>query len=145
MRAQAFPVESKAFPSLSSKGAYHPRLVYSQADLGEIVSHATERGIRVVPEFVTPQDPRVCCAFRAWHEPSKAAVDAAVCGCLWVLWLKGCRPQDMPGHSSFGKGLPHLTIAACGGVLDPTQDATYEMLAKFLAEMAIPNALVCFG
>ena len=47
----------------------------------------------------------------------------------------------MPGHSSFGKGLPHLTIAACGGVLDPTQDATYEMLAKFLAEMATPNAL----
>ena len=53
----------------------------------------------------------------------------------------------MPGHSSFGKGLPHVTIAACGGVLDPTQDATYEMLAQFLAEMARPTAhhFGCFG
>ena len=52
-------MESKAFPSLSTKGAYHPRLVYSQADLREIVSHATERGIRVVPEFASRTDPHL--------------------------------------------------------------------------------------
>ncbi len=77
-----------------------------------------------------PRPSSLCCAFRAWQEPSTAAVDAAVCGCLWVHWLKDCRPQGMPGHSVFGKGLPYLAIAACGGVLDPTQDATYEMLTK---------------
>ena len=92
------------------------------------------------PGVCKPRRPSsLCCAFNAWNEPSKAAVDAAVCGYLWVHWLKDCGPQDMPGHSSFGKGLPHLTIAACGGVLDPTQDATYEMLTKFLAEMARPT------
>ena len=42
---------------------------------------------------------------------------------------------DIPGHSSFGKGVPELTIAACGGVLDPTQNATYAFLRSFLAEM----------
>ena len=52
-------MESKAFPSLSGQGAYHPRLVYSQEDLRDIVSHATERGIRVVPEFVSHHDPRL--------------------------------------------------------------------------------------
>ena len=50
------------FPSLSAQGAYHPRLVYSQADLRDIVSHATERGIRVVPEFVSRADPHLSVA-----------------------------------------------------------------------------------
>ena len=41
----------------------------------------------------------------------------------------------MPGHSSFGKGLPELTIAACGGVLNPTLEATYTMLKGLLGEV----------
>ena len=53
----------------------------------------------------------------------------------------------MPGHSAFGKGLPELTIAACGGVLDPTQDATYAMLTDFLTEMGsiFPDRYLALG
>ena len=39
---------------------------------------------------------------------------------------------DIPGHSSFGKGMPEITIADCGGVLDPTLDATYAFLRRYV-------------
>eukprot|EP01047_Picozoa_sp_COSAG01_P072310 COSAG01_NODE_11462_length_1929_cov_1.735519_2_plen_261_part_00 len=51
----AFPVQSLLYPSLSAKGAYHPRLVYTQKDLAEVVRHASDRGVRVIPEFVRVQ------------------------------------------------------------------------------------------
>jgi hypothetical protein len=51
----AFPVQSLLYPSLSAKGAYHPRLVYTQKDLADIVRHASDRGVRVIPEFVRVQ------------------------------------------------------------------------------------------
>jgi hexosaminidase len=89
----SFPVVSRVFPSLSSKGAFHPALVYTQDDLSAVVGYARDRGVRIVPEF------------------------------------------DMPGHSSWGKGMPGLTIDVCGGVLDPTQNATYMFLGAFLHEM----------
>ena len=54
---------------------------------------------------------------------------------------------DMPGHSSWGKGRPDLAIPACGGVLDPTQDATYDFLKEFLTEMAavFPDEYLALG
>ena len=101
----AFPFESELYPSLSAKGAYHPKAVYSKADLADLVAYATRRGIRVMPEI------------------------------------------DMPGHSSFGKGLPELTIAACGGALNPTLEGTYTMLKGLLGEMAalFPDPYLALG
>ncbi|MEP7257663.1 MAG: family 20 glycosylhydrolase [Flavitalea sp.] len=49
---QGFRVESKVFPQLqkySSEGQY-----YTQADIKEIIRYAGQRGIRIVPEFVSP-------------------------------------------------------------------------------------------
>ena len=37
------------------------------------------------------------------------------------------------GHSSFGLGMPEITIPQCGGTLDPTNPDTYAMLRGFLA------------
>ena len=53
----------------------------------------------------------------------------------------------MPGHSSFGRGMPEITIAACGGALDPTLDATYTFLSRFLAEMGtiFPDPYLALG
>jgi hypothetical protein len=64
-----------------------------------------------------------------------------------VLLARTCAFQDMPGHSSWGRGLPNLTISACGGILDPTQDATYEMLVNFLSEMTsvFPDEYLALG
>ena len=49
----SFPYVSTAFPKLSSAGAYMDSLVYSPAQVQDIITYANLRGIRVMPEFDT--------------------------------------------------------------------------------------------
>jgi hexosaminidase len=42
---------------------------------------------------------------------------------------------DMPGHGSWGFGMPTLMTSFCRDTLDPTRPELYDFLRKFLTEM----------
>ncbi|XP_034541366.1 beta-hexosaminidase subunit alpha isoform X2 [Notolabrus celidotus] len=51
----SFPYQSRTFPDLSSKGAFHPMThTYTQSDVRRVISHGRLRGIRILPEFDSP-------------------------------------------------------------------------------------------
>ncbi len=112
---QGFRVESKAFPrlhELGSDGSY-----YSQAEVRQVVAHARDLGIRVVPEIDIPG-----------HTSS---------------WFVG-HPElaSAPGPYE----LDH-TWGVKDPVLDPTRDEVYEFLDVLLGEMAalFPDATFHIG
>lgn len=101
---QGFRVESKKYPKLhemGSQGNY-----YSQEDIAEVVSYASDRGIRVVPEFDMPGHTT------AWFVGHPELASA---------------PGPYVLDSVFGILDP---------VMDPTRDEVYEFLDGFIGEMA---------
>lgn len=101
---QAFRIESKRYPKLhelGSRGNY-----YSQEDLGEIISYARDRGIRIIPEFDVPG-----------HMTS------------WFVGYPELASSPGPYELSKQMGLGK-------SVLDPSREEVYEFLDNFLGEMS---------
>lgn len=100
---QGFRLESREFPKLQELGS--EGMYYRQNEMRELIAYASDRGIRMVPEF------------------------------------------DMPGHSTaWFVGYPELSsgpgpyqIERRWGIfdpaMDPTREATYKLLDKFIEEM----------
>lgn len=47
----SFPYTSIKYPELT-QGAFHDSMVYTQQDIAKIIDYASQRGIRVMAEFV---------------------------------------------------------------------------------------------
>ncbi|CAG0879764.1 unnamed protein product [Darwinula stevensoni] len=52
--SQSFPLQLPRIPKLSQYGSYSPNMVYSPADVKELVEYARSRGVRILPELDTP-------------------------------------------------------------------------------------------
>mmetsp|Transcript_54492 Transcript_54492/g.132264 ORF Transcript_54492/g.132264 Transcript_54492/m.132264 type:complete len:434 (+) Transcript_54492:1109-2410(+) len=52
--SQSFPLRTKTFPELATKGAYHPKRIYTPENVTYVVEYARRRGIRVIPEIDMP-------------------------------------------------------------------------------------------
>ena len=112
---QGFRIESKRFPKLHQMGS--DGLYYTQDEAREVIAYASERGIRVVPEFDIPG-----------HATS---------------WLVGY-PELGSAPGPYGiERRPGIFEPA----LDPTRDEVYEFLDRFLGEMAglFPDAYMHIG
>jgi hexosaminidase len=52
--SQSFPYESRSYPELATKGAYHPKRIYTVQEIERVINEAYRRGIRVIPEIDMP-------------------------------------------------------------------------------------------
>jgi hexosaminidase len=100
---QGFRIESKVYPELHLKGANGQ--FYTQEQVREVVAYASDRGIRVVPEFDVPG-----------HTQS---------------WLVG-HPELGSAQGPYAVD-PEFGIS--DDALDPSRESTFKFLDKFFAEM----------
>ncbi|XP_061163844.1 beta-hexosaminidase subunit alpha-like [Saccostrea echinata] len=106
---QSFPYESVLFPSLSEKGAYDLKLIYTQEDIKHVIEHARLRGIRVIPEFDTPG-----------HTQS---------------WGKAFRYLLTPCWVDGKEGVAKPNFHGAYEIFDPSRDSTFQFLKKFIGEI----------
>eukprot|EP00002_Diphylleia_rotans_P004356 TRINITY_DN13186_c0_g1_i1.p1 TRINITY_DN13186_c0_g1~~TRINITY_DN13186_c0_g1_i1.p1 ORF type:complete len:564 (+),score=117.28 TRINITY_DN13186_c0_g1_i1:46-1737(+) len=101
----SFPFEVRSYPGLSL-GAWSKNEIYTHEQLKEIVQYATDRGIRIIPEFDIPG-----------HTASWAAGYPEI-----VLCLNETREDGFCASNPCGQ-------------LDPTKELTYQVIEGLVAEM----------
>jgi hexosaminidase len=100
---QGFRLESREFPKLQDLGS--DGMYYSQSEMRELVAYASDRGIRIVPEFDMPG-----------HS---------------TAWFVGYPELSSgPGPYQIERRWGIFDPA-----MDPTRESTYKLLDKFIAEM----------
>ena len=107
--AQSFASCSELFPALCAEGAY-PNKYSADVDRSSPTRNVTKAKY-------TPAELRDLVAFAKTY---------------------GVRIQpewDMPGHGSWGYGMPSLVTSACTSALDVTRPELYTFLRSFLGEM----------
>lgn len=118
-----FRVESRLYPKLQAVGGHHQ--YYTQAQIRAIVRYASDRGVRIVPEFDVPG--HTLSLLQAY--PSLAAQQPVP---LTQAWLKTCQTKFGDGGSttSCGKGV-NLNNSA----MDPTRPDVVHFVAGLFGEM----------
>ncbi|CAA6659081.1 unnamed protein product [Spirodela intermedia] len=76
-QAQFVPLLLPSEPQLALKGSYGKEMIYSPADVKRIVDFAASRGVRVIPEFDSPEayPGIVTCANEFWLPPGLSWAD----------------------------------------------------------------------
>lgn len=105
---QSFPFVSYTFPELSKKGAYKQNYTYNLKDVNDVIQYASERGIRVIPEFDTPG-----------HTLS---------------WGKG-QPNLLTECFYNNQSMGEKEKTKSYGPMNPIIDSTYEFLEEFFREI----------
>jgi hexosaminidase len=100
---QGFRLESREFPRLQEQGS--DGMYYSQAEMRELIAYASDRGIRIVPEFDMPG-----------HS---------------TAWFVGY-PQLSSGPGPYQI---ERRWGIFDPAMDPTRESTYKFLDKFITEM----------
>jgi len=101
---QGFRLESKEFPKLQELGS--DGMYYRQSEMRELIAYASDRGIRIVPEFDMPG-----------HS---------------TAWFVGF--PDL--SSAAGPYQIERRWGIFDPAMDPTRESTYKFLDKFITEMA---------
>jgi len=101
---QGFRLESKEYPKLQELGS--DGMYYRQSEMRELIAYASDRGIRIVPEFDMPG-----------HS---------------TAWFVGF--PDL--SSGAGPYQIERRWGIFDPAMDPTRESTYKFLDKFIAEMA---------
>jgi hexosaminidase len=102
---QGFRLESREFPKLQELGS--DGMYYTQSEMRELIAYASDRGIRVVPEFDMPG-----------HS---------------TAWLVGY-PELASGPGPYQI---ERRWGIFDPAMDPTRESTFKMLDKFIGEMAL--------
>jgi hexosaminidase len=100
---QGFRLESKEFPKLQEFGS--DGMYYTQSEMRELIAYASDRGVRVVPEFDMPG-----------HS---------------TAWFVGY-PELASGSGPYRI---ERRWGIFDPAMDPTRESTYKLLDKFIGEM----------
>jgi hexosaminidase len=101
---QGFRLESRQFPKLQGQGS--DGMYYQQSEMRELIAYASDRGIRIVPEFDMPG-----------HATS------------WFLGYPDLASGPGPYQIERRWGI-------FDPAMDPTRESVYKFLDRFIAEMA---------
>ncbi len=100
---QGFRLESREFPKLQEQGS--DGMYYSQAEMRDLIAYASDRAVRIVPEFDMPG-----------HS---------------TAWFVGY-PELSSGPGPYQV---ERRWGIFDPAMDPTRESTYKLLDKFIAEM----------
>jgi len=109
--SQSWPVEVKMYPTMT-QDAYSNNEIFTQETLKEIVSYASARGIRVIPEIDMPGH-----ASSGWTQ-----IDESIITCEDSWWSN----DDWPKHTA---------VEPNPGQLDILNNKTYEVTGQVYKEM----------
>ncbi|PBP20048.1 beta-hexosaminidase precursor [Diplocarpon rosae] len=109
---QSWPVQLSAFPAMTLD-AYSAREIYTHDDLKDIISYATARGVRVIPELDMPGH-----AASGWQQ-----IDPAIVACADSWWSNDNWPL-------------HTAVQPNPGQLEILNPNTYAAVAQVYRELS---------